>query len=31
MALTWILGVSLILFHVYASSEGWGFLRSPGC
>src|SRR5881392_3466494 len=26
MTLTWILGVSLILFHVYAAKEGWGFL-----
>jgi protoporphyrinogen IX oxidase len=29
MALTWILGVSLILFHVYAAKEGWGFLAQP--
>src|SRR5687767_581140 len=29
MALTWILGVALILFHVYAAKEGWGFLAQP--
>ena len=29
MALTWILGVTLILWHVYAAKEGWGFLAQP--
>lgn len=29
MALTWILGVSLILFHVFAAKEGWAFLAQP--
>jgi len=29
MALTWILGVSLILWHVYAAKEGWAFLAQP--
>lgn len=29
MSLTWILGVSLILWHVYAAKEGWGFLLQP--
>ena len=29
MGLTWILGVSLILFHVYAMDQGWAFLAQP--
>lgn len=29
MGLTWILGVTLILWHVYAAKEGWGFLGQP--
>ena len=29
MALTWILGVGLILFHVYAMKQGWAFLTQP--
>jgi putative membrane protein len=29
MILVWILGVSLILWHVYAAKEGWGFLLQP--
>ncbi len=29
MGLTWILGVSLILWHVYAAKEGWAFLAQP--
>lgn len=29
MGLTWILGVTLILWHVYAAKEGWGFLAQP--
>ena len=29
MIIVWILGVSLILFHVYAAREGWGFLAQP--
>jgi len=29
MGLTWILGVSLILYHVYAAREGWAFLLQP--
>lgn len=29
MTLTWILGVMLILWHVYAAREGWGFLSQP--
>lgn len=29
MMLTWILGVMLILWHVYAAREGWGFLGQP--
>ena len=29
MALTWILGVTLIAWHVFAAKEGWGFLAQP--
>ena len=29
MSLTWILGLTLILFHVYAGGQGWGFLAQP--
>lgn len=29
MILTWIFGVSLILWHVYGASEGWAFLGQP--
>jgi putative membrane protein len=29
MAVTWILGVALVLWHVYAAGEGWGFLAEP--
>jgi len=29
MGLTWILGVGLILWHVYAAKEGWAFLLQP--
>lgn len=29
MTLTWILGVTLILWHVYAADEGWAFLLQP--
>jgi protoporphyrinogen IX oxidase len=29
MGLTWILGVTLILWHVYAAKEGWSFLAQP--
>ena len=29
MGLTWLLGISLILFHVYGAGEGWGFLTQP--
>jgi putative membrane protein len=29
MTLTWIFGVSLILYHVYAMRQGWGFLLQP--
>lgn len=29
MTLTWMLGVSLILWHVYAAKEGWAFLAQP--
>ena len=29
MALTWLLGLGLIGFHVYALGEGWGFLAQP--
>ena len=29
MGLTWILGVTLILWHVYGANEGWAFLAQP--
>ena len=29
MVLTWIFGVSLILWHVYSAKEGWAFLLQP--
>ena len=29
MVLTWIFGVGLILWHVYAANEGWAFLLQP--
>ena len=29
MALTWIFGVTLILFHVYGLKQGWGFVLQP--
>ncbi|MBL8774080.1 MAG: CopD family protein [Phenylobacterium sp.] len=29
MGLTWVLGVTLILWHVYAAGAGWGFLAQP--
>ncbi|UTP39662.1 CopD family protein [Phenylobacterium sp. LH3H17] len=29
MILTWILGVSLIFWHVHAAKEGWAFLAQP--
>ena len=29
MTLTWILGISLILWHVYGAKEGWRFLGQP--
>ena len=29
MVLTWILGLSLVLWHVYAAKEGWAFLAQP--
>ena len=29
MILTWIFGISLILFHVYGAGEGWAFLAQP--
>ena len=29
MGLTWILGVTLILWHVVAANEGWAFLLQP--
>ncbi len=29
MTLTWILGVGLVLWHVYAAREGWAFLAQP--
>ncbi|MFN3512451.1 MAG: CopD family protein [Phenylobacterium sp.] len=29
MSLTWLLGVGLILFHVYAVGQGWAFLLQP--
>lgn len=29
MGLTWFLGVTLILWHVYGAKEGWMFLAQP--
>lgn len=29
MGLTWLLGITLILWHVYAAKEGWAFLAQP--
>ena len=29
MVIVWILGISLILWHVYAAKEGWAFLLQP--
>ena len=29
MGLTWILGVTLIAFHVFALKQGWGFVLQP--
>jgi len=29
MTITWLLGISLILWHVYAAKEGWAFLLQP--
>ena len=29
MVLTWLLGIGLILFHVYGAGEGWAFLGQP--
>lgn len=29
MGLTWILGIALILWHVYGANEGWAFLLQP--
>ncbi|ACG79941.1 conserved predicted membrane protein [Phenylobacterium zucineum HLK1] len=29
MTITWVLGVTLILWHVYATGAGWGFLLQP--
>lgn len=29
MIIVWILGVGLILFHVYGTGEGWAFLLQP--
>ncbi|WP_293907545.1 CopD family protein [Phenylobacterium sp.] len=29
MTITFILGISLILYHVYAMRQGWGFLLEP--
>ena len=29
MIIVWILGVGLILYHVYAVGEGWAFLLQP--
>lgn len=29
MTITWLLGISLIFWHVYAAGEGWAFLLQP--
>jgi len=29
IGLTWILGVSLVLYHVYGAKAGWGWLAQP--
>jgi protoporphyrinogen IX oxidase len=29
MGLVWLLGIILILWHVYAAKEGWAFLAQP--
>ena len=29
MGITWLLGLSLIGWHVFAAKEGWGFLAQP--
>ena len=29
MVVTWIFGVGLVLFHVYAMQQGWSFLAQP--
>lgn len=29
MIVTWLLGISLILWHVYGAKEGWVFLAEP--
>ena len=29
LGLTWLLGITLILWHVYAAKEGWAFLAQP--
>ncbi|RAK67356.1 CopD family protein [Phenylobacterium kunshanense] len=29
MTITWLLGVTLILWHVYAAGQGWAFLGQP--
>ncbi|MFN4175398.1 CopD family protein [Phenylobacterium sp.] len=29
MTVTWLLGATLIFWHVYAAGEGWGFLLQP--
>jgi len=29
MVISWILGITLVLWHVYAAKEGWAFLAQP--
>jgi putative membrane protein len=29
MGLTWLLGLTLIGWHIFAAKEGWGFLTQP--
>lgn len=29
IGLTWLLGIALILYHVYGAKAGWGFLAQP--